>query len=67
MIQLRYRIDGGPESYYTDNKTDAIENYNCVIDEFGEAVIWEITEEWEENDEDWEMIDENIIRSNRHD
>jgi mevalonate pyrophosphate decarboxylase len=61
-IAVGYRIDGGPESPYSQTKEEANEIFKSIEECFGEAVIWEITEQYDEIN-DWEIIDENIIRS----
>jgi hypothetical protein len=60
--QINYRVDGGPESYYTENRKDAIKYYHYALEEFGEPIaVWEIEEEWDEDEQGWEICDENII------
>lgn len=62
--QTNYRVDGGSESYYTNDKSDANRQFDQTILDFGEPVtMWEIIEEWNDKENDWEQIDENIIRS----
>jgi hypothetical protein len=62
--QLYYRVDGGSESYYTNDKQDAQKYYNYALEEYGEPIaLWEIEEEWDEEGGTWEIADENIILS----
>jgi hypothetical protein len=38
--------------------------YNYALEEYGSPIaLWEIEEEWNEEDNTWELSDENIILS----
>jgi hypothetical protein len=61
-LLTNYRIDGGSESEYATTIEDANAIFDRIVEDYGEPVtIWEITEEWD--GEDWEMIEENVIRT----
>ena len=63
QIRKGYRIDGGAESDYTYDKEQAINIFESVVEDFGEAAIWELIEQYDIEEKEWDIIEENMIRS----
>lgn len=61
QTRIGYRIDGGVESDYTHSLDEANKIFDSVVEDFGQATLWEIAEQYDISN-DWEIIEDNIIR-----
>lgn len=65
-IKISYKVADEFDNsfpYYTSDKGDAKKRLAEMTEDFGGCNLYEITEEWNEEDQDWETIEENIILS----
>ena len=64
-MKKTYRIDAEIGTlYYTEDKDKMKIKFAAYSLEYMHVAVWELLEEFDKNDEEWNIIDENIILQN---